>query len=252
MLQGLLSVSKLLLTSLGDLKRLRTPKPTDERYVRPPRDYDCPPTAPGWKSCRSTARYLRPTRYCDPRAPQVVALAHALGAYRLSPLAYAEAAYAFVKERLELEIGPIGGVVETLRRGTGTCFELISVWIALLRAAGIPARYKIYATQMIQAWRESTVDADPLAKKWYDSLGYFLLEGEGEAFIDGRWVVAHVGPSAARQAAAGIPITRLGEDALGCGSTPARGRSCGWRRCPGAWPEAPGCCTCSRRGRWSA
>ena len=68
---------------------------------------------------------------------------------------------------------------------------------------------------MIQAWRESTVDADPLAKKWYDSLGYFLLEGEGEAFIDGRWVVAHVGPSAARQAAAGIPITRLGEDALG-------------------------------------
>jgi hypothetical protein len=52
-------------------------------------------------------------------------------------------------------------------------------------------------------------------KKWYDSLGYFLIEGEGEAYIEDRWVVAHVGPTAERQAAAGIPITRFGEDALG-------------------------------------
>ena len=46
-------------------------------------------------------------------------------------------------------------------------------------------------------------------------MGYFMLEGEGEAFINGRWVVAHVGPRAERQAAAGIPITRFGEDSLG-------------------------------------
>ena len=38
---------------------------------------------------------------------------------------------------------------------------------------------------------------------------------EGEAYIDGRWTVAHVGPTAERQAAAGIPITRFGEDSLG-------------------------------------
>ena len=199
MLKGVLSVGKLILTSLGDLKRLRTPKATDERYLRPPRGYALPPFRAGMRACRSRQRYLRPTRYCNPRAPEVIALAHELGAYRLPALAFAEATFQFVKERLELEIGPIGGVVQTLRRGTGTCFELISVWIALCRAAGIPARFKIYATEMIQAWRESTVDADPLAKKWYDSLGYFLLEGEGEAFIDGRWLVAHVGPSAARQ-----------------------------------------------------
>jgi len=73
----------------------------------------------------------------------------------------------------------------------------------------------MYAVNMIQAWQEAMVDVDPLLKKWYDSLGYFMIEGEGEAFIDGRWVVAHVGPTAERQAAAGIPITRFGEDALG-------------------------------------
>jgi hypothetical protein len=215
MLNGVLSVGKLLLTSMGDLKRLRTPKATDERYTRPPVLYELPPHQAGMQVCRSKERYLRPTRYCDPRAPEVVALAHQLGAYRVADMAYAQAAFEFVKEELELEIGPIGDVVQTLRRGTGTCFELISVWIALCRAAGIPARYKIYATQMIQTWRESVIDVDPLAKKWYDSLGYFLLEGEGEAYIDGRWMVAHVGPSAARQAAAGIPITRFGEDSLG-------------------------------------
>jgi len=215
MLQGVLSVGKLLLTSMGDLKRLRKPQATDERYARPPRRYDLPPYHAGMRVCRSKERYLRPTRYCNPRAPEVVALAHALGAYRLPDWDYCQAAFQFAKEQTELEIMPIDGVEQTLRRGTGTCFQLISIFIALCRAAGIPARYKIYATEMIQTWRESVIDVDPLVQKWYYSLGYFLLEGEGEALIDGQWVVAHVGPTAERQAAAGIPITGLGEDALG-------------------------------------
>lgn len=46
-------------------------------------------------------------------------------------------------------------------------------------------------------------------------MGYFMIEGEGEAYIDGEWVVAHVGPRAERQAAGGIPVTKFGEDSLG-------------------------------------
>jgi hypothetical protein len=68
---------------------------------------------------------------------------------------------------------------------------------------------------MVRAWRDAVIDVDPLVTKWYDSIGYFLLEGEGECYLDKEWVVAHVGPTAERQAAAGIPVTRLGEDALG-------------------------------------
>jgi len=215
MLKGILSVSKLLVTSAGDVKRFRQPRPSEERYVRPPRRYDLPPFTAGMPYCRANERYLRPTRYCNSRAPEVIALAHALGAYQKPDLEFAQAAFAFAKEKLTLEIAPIDGVEETLQRGTGTCFQLISVFIALCRAAGIPARYKIFATDMVQAWREAVIDVDPLVTKWYDSLGYFLLEGEGEAYVDGRWVVAHVGPTAERQAAAGIPITRFGEDALG-------------------------------------
>ena len=215
MLLGTLSLSKLLVTSAGDLQKLRQAQPAEERYLRPPRRYELPPYREGMKVCHSDEKYLRPTRYCNPRAPEVIALANSLGAFEKSEYEFAQAAFEFAKEKMDLEILPIDGVGETLRRGTGTCFQLISVFIALCRAAGIKARYKMYAINMIQAWRETMVDVDPLVKKWYDSMGYFMIEGEGEAYIDGRWVVAHVGPVAERQAAAGIPITRFGEDALG-------------------------------------
>ncbi|MBS1250745.1 MAG: hypothetical protein MAG431_02341 [Chloroflexi bacterium] len=219
LLHGTLSVSKVLLTNLNDLKRLRQPQASEERYTRPPRRYDIPVYDEGMTYCRSEERYLRPTRYCNSRAPEVIALAHSLGAYQKSDHEFAKAAFEFAKEKMTLEIHPIVSVEETLERGAGTCFQLISVFIALCRAAGIPARYKIFPTQMIQTWLESTINVDPLLKKWYESLGYFLLEGEGEALVDSgngpQWQVAHVGPTTERQAAGGIPITRFGEDSLG-------------------------------------
>jgi hypothetical protein len=211
----LLSVAQLLVTSAGDVKRFRRPSLSEERFVRPGRLYELPPYREGMRVTRSRERYLRPTRYCNPRAPEVVAMAHALGAFRKPDYEYVEAAFGFAKEKMTLEIAPIDAAEASLRRGTGTCFDLIGVFIALCRAAGIPARYKIYSSGMIQAWEDSVINVDPLLQKWYNALGYFLMEGEGEAFVDGEWRVAHVGPRAERQAAAGIPITRFGEDSLG-------------------------------------
>lgn len=214
-LKGVFSISQLLLTSASEIKRLRQTHPSEEHYQRPPRRYDLPAPRPDLQLPRSNQRYLRPVRFCNCRAPEVVAKAQELGAFQTSDLAFSQAAFSFVKEMTTLEIRPIRPAEETLRLGTGTCFELIGLFIALCRAAGIPARYKIFSSNMIQSWREATIDADPLLRKWYDSLGNFLFEGEGEAFVDGRWMVAHVGPTAERQAAARIPITRFGEDSLG-------------------------------------
>jgi len=213
--KGVVSVLGLLLRHAGELARLRQPGAGEQRYARPARRYTLPAPGAGARPRPSREVYLRPTRLCDPTAPEVVALAQELGAGRLSDRDFAEAAFSFAKEQMTLEIGPLTDVGTCLRRGTGTCFELISVFIALCRAAGIPARYKIYAPEMIAAWREAMIDVDPLLKRWYESLGYLLLEGEGEAYVDGRWMVAHVGPTAERQAANGIPITRFGEDSLG-------------------------------------
>jgi hypothetical protein len=208
-------LSWLLLTHGGEVRRFRQPKPAEERYERPPRRYDLPLYEEGMPHCRSNRRFLRPTRYCDSRAPEVIALARSLGAYQVSEAGFAEAAFAFAKERVVFEIGPITPVEETLRRGTGSCFDSISVFIALCRCAGIPARYKLFTGDMIQNWRDALIEIDPLMRKWYDAISTFMFEGEGEAYLDGQWQVAHVGPTAERQAAGGLPITHFGEDSLG-------------------------------------
>jgi len=215
MLGGAISLGKTLLLNLGDLKKVRNMGAEEEKYVRPPRRYELPEYREGMKYCKSNEKYLRPTLYCNPRAPEVIALANELGAYKKSDYEFAEAAFEFVKRNMTLEILPMDGVENTIRRGTGTCFHQISVFIALCRAAGIKARCKMFAMNMIKAWYDTTVGVDPLVKKWYDSMGYFMIEGEGEAYIDGKWIVAHVGPTSERQAAGGVPITKFGEDSLG-------------------------------------
>ncbi|MBS3748817.1 MAG: hypothetical protein KGY65_00630 [Candidatus Thermoplasmatota archaeon] len=215
MIGGGLALSKTLLISLGELKKLRKIPSSSERYNRPNRTYDLKKYESTMKSFTTNEKYLRPTLWCDPTEPEVIALAHQLGAYQKSEQEFAESAFEFVKEKMTLEILPFNPVSETIKRGTGTCIHLISVFIALCRAAGIKARYKMFAMNMIQAWYDTTVNVDPLIKKWYDSMGYFMIEGEGEAYIDGKWMVAHVGPRAERQAAGGIPVTKFGEDSLG-------------------------------------
>ncbi|MEI8190995.1 MAG: transglutaminase domain-containing protein [candidate division NC10 bacterium] len=212
---ALFALAKLYLSDPRAFRRLRHVQPGEERYARPVRSYELPPYDPGMRQSASNERYLRPTRFCDCRSPLIVALAHSLGAYQKPDREYANGAFEFVKEQLHLEICPIDGVEDTLRRGTGTCFQLNSVFIALCRAAGIKARYKTFSATAIQEWREAIVDVDPLIKKWYDSMGYSTAEGEAEAFVDGRWMVAHAGPNAERQASAGIPVTRFGEDGAG-------------------------------------
>ncbi len=214
-INGALSLTKTILLNLSDLKKLRSIPKGSERYVRPKRDYEIPEYNKNMQVCNSNEKYLRPTLYCDHREKEVVALAHKLGAFKKSDYEYAKAAFNLVKEHMTLEILPLNRVGETLKRGTGTCFHLITAFIALCRAAGIKARYKVFAMNMIKTWYDSVVEADILVKKWYDSMGYFMLEGEGEAYIDGKWMVAHVGPKAERQAAGGIPITEFGEDSIG-------------------------------------
>ncbi|MEF8847679.1 MAG: transglutaminase family protein [Candidatus Thermoplasmatota archaeon] len=213
---GAFSLIKLLLTTNPrTLKKLRKIRSDEKRYRRPKRRYEIPEYKEDMKYCKSNEKYLRPTLYCNPRAPEVIALANKLGADEKSDYEFAKDAFHFVKEKLTLEMTTFNPVEKTFIRGTGTCYHLITAFIALCRSAGIKARYKIFAMNMIQAWYDAIVDVDPLVKKWYDSMGYFMLEGEGEVYIDGAWKVAHVGPRAERQAAAGIPITKFGEDSLG-------------------------------------
>ena len=198
---------------MKDIKKLSKTVQTQKKYHRPPRRYDLPTYDSSMKFCKKDEQYLRPTLYCNSYQPEIIALAHQLGAYQKSDREFAEAAFEFAKRKLTLEMLPLDGVKNTLQRGTGTCLHKLSVFVALCRVAGIKARYKLYSMTMIDAWSETF--SDPMVQKWSDAMGYFMIHGEGEAFVDGEWMVGDVGPTPERQAATNIPITRFGEDSIG-------------------------------------
>jgi Transglutaminase-like superfamily len=206
--------ARMLLENPAALKTFRVMGANEARYVRPLREYEIPPFRQGMKYCTSNEKYLRPTRFCNPREPEVIAMANELGAFELSDYEFAEAAYWFVKTKLLAEMLPFDSVSATLKRSTGTCYHLISLWIALCRAAGIKARYKQFSIMLpdeIMNFEGKTQEEAMTA----DLFNRGTPEGEGEVFVDGKWTVGHVAMKPEIYARAGLPIPTFGEDAIG-------------------------------------
>jgi hypothetical protein len=212
---GGFAMVRLALRNPSALKKFRVMDPSEERWVRPPREYELPEYHKGMKYCKSNKKYLRPTRWCNPREPLVVAMANQLGAYRLSDWEFADAAYWFVKTKMLTEMVPMDGVSATLRRGTGTCYHLTSVFVALCRAAGIKARYKSFTMVLPEQLARSGKNHTKQVTETQELFSRPSPEAEGEACIDGEWVVAHVAMRPELCARVRRPIPKLGEDAAG-------------------------------------
>ena len=211
---GVFFVLKMLLLNLGTFKMLKNPT-TKNEYTRPTPTYTIPPYSPEMKRCISEEKYLRPTLLCNCRAPEIIALANQLGAYQKSDKEYAEAVFEFAKRKIILEQHSLDDVTKIVHRGTGTCLHKISVFIALCRAGGLPARYKFFALTLLDEFIAPSLDRAPLLKQWSEAMGYFLVHGAGEVFLDGKWITADVGAEPERQASTWLPITKLGEDGAG-------------------------------------
>ena len=209
---GAFSLVNVLLKNIGMIKNMKNQSLTFN-YQRPEKTYDIPSYKSSMRYCKEDTKYLRPTLFCNSHAPEVVALAHELGAYKKTDYEFAEAAFEFVKRKITLEIIELDDVDKVIRRGTGTCLHEISLFLALCRAAGIKSRYKLYALTMLDEWMKPAENA-PIMKEWYDAMGFFLMHGEGEVLIDGKWIPADVGPTPERQASAGLPLTKFGEDSI--------------------------------------
>lgn len=213
-ISGVFFLMKIILMNLGTFKMMKNQKKFI--YKRPTPPYTIPKYKPDMKSTNSEEKYLRPTLFCNCRKPEIIALAHQLGAYQKSDREFAEAAFEFTKRKITLEIRPLeDDVDEVVFRGTGTCIHKISVFIALCRAAGIPARYKFFSLTMLDTWMGTSLENAPLMKKWYNAMGAFMMHGEGEVYLEGKWVTADVGAEPQRQAASWMPVTKLGEDSAG-------------------------------------
>ena len=195
-LKALVSLAKIILKNPHAFRKLRVMGPGEERYVRPARQYEIPRFHESMKYCTSHEPYLRPARWCNPHEPEVIAMANELGAYEKTDYEFAEAAYWFVKTEMAFEVCPFDSAGATLKRGTGSCYHLINVFVALCRAAGIKARYKNYKMHFRGIEQAVVIDVDPMMTELFKATGGVIAEGEGEACIDGKWMVAYVAQNA--------------------------------------------------------
>jgi hypothetical protein len=89
---------------------------------------------------RSVLPYLGPSKYIETTNSKIRSLAKEIGTDKEHAWDHVEAIYDWVREKVQYKEGPIKGAVAALKDGTGDCEELSSLFIAICRAADIPAR----------------------------------------------------------------------------------------------------------------
>jgi hypothetical protein len=92
------------------------------------------------KMPRQVRFYLGASPYIETRHPKIKQLAKELDHPELTAWEQVEKIYDEVRERVEYRNGELKGAVAALQDGNGDCEELTSLFIAVCRAKGIPAR----------------------------------------------------------------------------------------------------------------
>lgn len=106
----------------------------------PPDDTDIYLLPEKRKLDRSIRPYLGPSPLIESTNPKIKGLAKQIGKDKEKAWERVEAIYDWVREKVKYENGPIKGALAALQDETGDCEELTSLFIAICRAADIPAR----------------------------------------------------------------------------------------------------------------
>lgn len=161
----------------------------------------------------SDEKYLRPTRMCECDAPEIRAFAKKLGAYEKEPYEYAKSIFYFVKNEKYLVFKPMVGALGVLKSKGGVCLDQMNLLIALARAGGIKARYRLYALAPTQELFDLMIKDDPIIRETYELLGFLdSLHGCAELYLDGKWIQLDPTFSDALEAGMGLPISEFGEE----------------------------------------
>ena len=161
----------------------------------------------------SDEKYLRPTRLCNCAAPEIRAMAKKLGAYEKEPIEYVKSIFYFVKNQKYLVFKPMGGAIGVLKSKGGVCLDQMCLLIALARAGGIKARYRLYAFTPADEMVGVMLQDDPILMETYQMLGFLdSLHGCAELYVDGKWLQLDPTFSDELEAGMGLPIAEFGEE----------------------------------------
>lgn len=89
---------------------------------------------------RAIKTYLGPSPLIESRHYKIRSAAKATVAGKEGAWEKVEAIYDYVREHVQYKNGPLKGALRALRDGEGDCEELTSLFIAMCRAIGVPAR----------------------------------------------------------------------------------------------------------------
>ena len=108
--------------------------------ILPPENTDIYKLPETRKLPRDVRLYLAPSPKIESRDAKIRKLAKEVGAEREKAWEQVEAIYDWVREKVKYQNGPLKGALAALKDETGDCEDITSLFIAICRAAGIPAR----------------------------------------------------------------------------------------------------------------
>ncbi|MDI9619459.1 MAG: transglutaminase-like domain-containing protein [Candidatus Nezhaarchaeota archaeon] len=124
--------------------------------------------------------FLKPTSYARSHLPQIIEFARRL-AKPLNPLETIKSIYFFVRDSIKWTIEGVKPEIDVLESRKGVCFNKASLQIALLRASGIPARYRLEEVR-------STALKPYLPSHIYELFPERVIHVLAEVYFEGRWL----------------------------------------------------------------
>ena len=98
---------------------------------------------------KKLAKFLKPSYGCESDSEEIMYKSKEIIGNETNQLKIAEKLFLWVRDNIHYELDPVVGAKGTLRRRTGACVDKSSLFIALCRAVGIPARYVFLKAKII-------------------------------------------------------------------------------------------------------
>jgi len=127
-------------------------------------------------------QYLRPTEFCEPDHPEIQEVTAQVVGGAKTPKEAAVKIYLFVRDEIKFGMTEPRPSIEVLQSRLGWCCTKPNLQVAMLRAAGIPARYRA------ESFLPFGLSLAMPEESWEFIWELEPLHGLAEVYLDGKWI----------------------------------------------------------------